>query len=344
MVLPWAVAGGVMAGSAIANYLGGQAASQAEKDAMKEAARTFRESRSFFAEIGIPPIEAQRLVLQQYGLPEEFQPILEEAIELPQSALEEVSFDPRFQEARLDALAKLQGISEQEGMDLQAKVAMEQALGQARQEASAAQEAAMTSAQRRGIAGSGLEMAMAREGQQDAANRAREASQLQALGAQQRALEALAQGTGLAGELSQEDIALQTAKARAADSVNKFNTAEAIARQQRNVGAQNVAGLENLRGKEQVGRMNVDLLNQGQIHNKGLLGQQFTQEMQKAAGMAGQTGALGQLQAQSAPGKARTAAAPYQAGAEGISAFGDLYAQGKKEKWWEEEDEKKPKV
>ncbi len=324
MVAPLVV-GGLMAGSAILNYLGGQEASKAQKQALKDAAQTMRENRAYFESIGIPPIEAQKLILQQYDLPADFIPLLEEAEQLDPSQLDAIEFDPRFQESRLGALGKLENISEQQGMDIQAQVAMDEALAQARQQEQSQREAVQIGSQRRGVAGGGLDLALQQDAQQNAANQAKKALQQEAAIANQRAMEALMQGTGLAGQLSQEDIALQTSKAQAADAINKFNMMNRQEIEQRNIAEQNRAKLENLRGKEAVAMANIDVQNAQQKANKALIKDKFQQEMAKAGAMAGQgtqqvaqTNRAGDI-------AAKSASSPYSAGAGTLGAFGSAY-------------------
>lgn len=303
----------VLAASAALSYYGGKAASKANEKKIAKAMQSLEDNKVLFDSIGIPPIEAQKIVLQQYGLPEDFVPILEKAIELKNTELKGVSFDPELKKTRMDALAKLQGISDAQGMDIQSQVAMDQALEAARQQEQGQREAIETSMQRRGIAGSGIDMALQQQAQQAAANEARRASQLQAAEANARALQALTQGASLAGQMSQEDIALQSAQAQAQDLINQFNAQTNINQQQRNVDRQNVSRLENIRGRESVSRANVDLKNQGDMFNKGLIQQEFQNKMAKAGGIAGVNTGMANIQAGQAPIAAQQASAPYSA-------------------------------
>jgi hypothetical protein len=114
-----------------------------------------------------------------------------------------------------------------------------------------AREAILQNANARGVGGSGLELAAQLQAQQSSADRnASESMQVNAM-AQQRALQALMQGENMAGNLSREDLALQSQRAQAQDAINSFNT--------RN--GQQVAGM-NWSGRQNLANAGVDQSNQ----------------------------------------------------------------------------------
>jgi len=172
-----------------------------------------------------------------------------------------------------------------------------------------------------------MEMALAARAQQQAANSARQAALQQSAQAQQRALQALTAGTGLAGQLSQEQTALELDKARAKDLINKFNTLSEQQRQQRNIGAQNVAAMENLRGREAVQRQNVEQANIQEQQNKALIQQRYENELARARAARGLAGEQARQQVEAGRVQAQQAAAPWQAATQAISTFGSMYGR-----------------
>ena len=228
-------------------------------------------------------------------------------------------------------LAKLRGIARDEGMDIQAQTATAQALEQARQQEQSQRQAVEMGMQRRGIAGGGLEFALKQQAQQASANDARRALQEQAAESNRRALQALYQGSQMAGQLSAEDIALQSDKAKAQDMINKFNTMVQQDVQRRNVAAKNMAELENLRGREAMQRANIDKINQQRQAALDATQQEFQNRLQRGAAAKGMAPEIAQMQQRQGQVAAGQAAAPYEAITKGLSTFGDLYTKSNQE-------------
>ena len=98
----------------------------------------------------------------------------------------------------------------------------------------------------------------------------------------------------MAGQLRSQDFSQDARIAEAKDAVNRFNTQNQINRQQRNVGSQNQAQMSNLDRLQAIKNQNAAIRNQQQMNNKGLIQQQFQNEMQRAGGMTGQLGGIAQ--------------------------------------------------
>lgn len=125
--------------------------------------------------------------------------------------------------AQSNAINNLQSFVDQNGLDAQARSANEQALGQADQHAQGARGAIMQDAARRGMSGSGAELASNMQANQSAANQGRQASLDIAGQARQRALQALGQQAQIGTSMRGQDIGVESTNAAAANAREQFN-------------------------------------------------------------------------------------------------------------------------
>lgn len=302
---------GAQVGSSI---LGARAAKKAQAAAMEQAERFFqmelakREEavRRLEAE-GVPPIEAQRIVLETpevVGL-EQLPPEL-------QSRMAEVTTDPRLKEAQMGALEQMQQLS-QSGLTPGEAAAQELSLRQARSGAAARDAAIRQDLAERGQLSGGAEIAMRQiAGQQGAQNASDAALQAQAQ-AQQRALQALAQSGQMSGQIRGQDFSEAAQKASAADAIARYNQQNTSETARRNLERQQQA--ENLRASAR---------QQEEIANKGLLAQDYQNRMAKAQAVA--NAKIGQAGAYS--GAADRAMKSGAAAAQGASSMWQGIGQG----------------
>lgn len=125
--------------------------------------------------------------------------------------------------AQSQALAKLSSFVDQGGLDAQARAANEEALAGADQRAQANRGAAMQSAARKGMSGSGGELLNMLQGNQAAANQGRQSSLDIAGQSRQRALQALGQQAQLGTSMRGQDIDVESKNAAAANAREQFN-------------------------------------------------------------------------------------------------------------------------
>ena len=276
--------------------------SGAAEDAMKKASGVTKEQMKRLDAIDLPDIEKMKILLENPELVG-----LLEAEQLEGSALEEISLDPKLRENQMKALQSLATQAE-EGLTSQDKYAMEQLLGDV-----AAQERSQLAGidqemARRGMESSGAAERAKREALQSGANEARQrAMQMAAQGQQNRmqALQALGQQSG---QMQSQDYAQQAQIASARDAIAQANAAN-----RQNVSAQNLAARQNIENQR------ANLANQQQMYNKGLIQQQFQNELQKAGAQNTVSGNLANMYQ-------NQAAAQAQADASTMSTLGGLGA------------------
>lgn len=252
----------------------------------KRAEQLGREASQIFADIQLPDIERMRLQLEgivQQGVytPEQADAILQE-----QTGFNRISTDPRLQQAQMEALRRLQGLSET-GMDITDRARLF-AISQAEGARSRGErEAILQNAAARGLSGSGLELAAQLGQQQGAATRGAAEGFGVAEAAQQRALQALQGAGGLAGQIRGQSFEEQAQRARAQDIINQFNTRQRQDVVNMNLAERNRAFQQNLTERQRVADQNAALRNQQQQYNKELLQRQFQNRMARAVGQAG---------------------------------------------------------
>lgn len=282
-ILPgWGTAIGAGVGL-VGGYLGGKKASAAQKEAQRLQQLALQQ----FGQIKVPELWQQELNL---NLPEyigSLTPQTEGTFQMGPSAMEAVSTDPRLEQAQMAALEQLAEIG-QAGMTPAEAAALRTARRGAAAEAQAKSAQIMQEMQRRGVAGSGMELAQRLQAAQSGADRLSQENDRIMQMAQERALQAISQGSNVAGQVRGQQFNERSDIARARDAINQFNTQNQQQVQSRNINRGNEAGLRNLSEQQRIGEARTGIQNQQQMHNKGLLQTQFRNQMDKAAGMTQQ--------------------------------------------------------
>ncbi len=236
--------------------------------------------------VKIPDPAQQKLALERFHSAGELSPELEHAIKEDPSAFQQVVQNTKYSQAQDRALGQLQSLGEQGGFSLSDKAGLQQELLENANKDKANREAITDEMARRGQGGSGMSLQAQLQGQQASGDRDAMA-RLSALGsAHDRALQAI-QGAGtLAGQMGQQDWQRKSDVATAQDRINQFNTQNAQAVQERNVGARNQAAAANLNNAQTVMNQNTQLSNQEQQYNKELLQKQYENQLQKSKAVA----------------------------------------------------------
>jgi hypothetical protein len=291
---PIVIAGALAAGAATAGAV-------ASNKASGRASRTAERAAQRFYDIDDPDYEAMKLKLEELKSQGVLSPEQEEAILQDPSLLQNVAQDPRLAKADMDALATLSSIANSGGMDAQSQLGFEQARGKAEAAARGSREANLLNAAQRGVSGSGLEFTSNQMADQNAANQYSMEGLAKAAEGNKRDLDALGALIGQTNTLSSRDLELQASKAQAQDAINKFNTQTRQGVQSTNVGANNAAQQYNLGEKQRLSDQNTVLRNSQQQYNSNIGQQKFQNDMDRARGAAGLTGA--QVAAQTAAGQ-----------------------------------------
>ncbi len=281
-------------------------------------------------------LDLDELIQQGVLTPEEAQVILQK-----DSALNNITLDPKLKQAQMDALSSLQDIGQNKGITDMDRAQLAQIDAQENTAARGQREAILQNAQARGLGGSGIELLSQMQNQQDSATR-KSARDTDVAGmAQARALQALQQAGNLGGSIQQADFSRQAEVGKANDAIARFNTETQNQNSAANTLARNQAQAANLAAKQKIADTNVGIGNAQQQANKQLIQTDFDNRAKLAAGKSGayQNQAAGYnsqgQQNQQLIGTGIQAAATYYGGkkdggliegepSEGDSAFGFL--------------------
>lgn len=269
-----------------ANLIGGIMGQEAAREGARASREQMRRALGEYYGVEVPTIEEQEV---DYILPEfigEYTPEAEDFIEAGPSEMEGISTDPRLQQAQMDALQTLSDLGET-GLTPGEAAALRQIRRQSASEEQARQGAILQEMQRRGVAGGGSELAARLQSAQSSADRMSQEGDRLAQMAQQRALQSISQAGELGGNIRRQEFSEQADIARAADQISRFNTANQLAMQQRNVQARNQAAQRNLEERQRIAEQQAATQNVEQERNKQLLQQRFQNQLNLAQGRSG---------------------------------------------------------
>lgn len=227
-------------------------------------------------------IQLEGLVSQGVLTPEEAQ-----FYEQNPTELSNITLDPQFQQAQLDALNSLQDISSSGGMTTADKANLGQIASDEASQQRGAREAILQNAQARGVGGSGLELLSQMQNQQDSATRQSQRDLDVAGMAQQRALQALQAAGSLGGEMQSNEFGRKAEIAGAQDYINQFNAQNKNQFSLANTGARNDAQEKNLAEKQRISDANTGTTNAQRQYNTQLAQQDYENQLKKASGVAG---------------------------------------------------------
>ncbi len=272
--------------------IGGFVGNSAGEGYRTRAAGYAQDAANLWNDLQVPTIESQELNLLTPEYLGDFQAQMEQAQSLGPSAMENIAVDPRLAQAQMGALEQLSQMGEV-GLLPGERAALNQARRAAASEAQAKSAQLMDEYARRGVGGSGAELAARLQAGQSAADRQSQESDRLMQMAQERALSSISNAGNLAGQISNQQFGQQSDVAKAKDYINQFNIQNQQNVQQRNVAGANQAGLRNLQEQQRIAEQGTGIKNQQQQYNKGLIQQQFQNQTQK---IGGQTGQLANLQ------------------------------------------------
>jgi hypothetical protein len=243
--------------------------------------------------IGVPSEQAQQYAFERLQSQGILTPEMEADILAGPSKMAEVSVDPRLAEAQRQALQRMQQVG-MEGLTAEDKLALSQAAQEAGRSERGRQEAILQNMAARGISGSGMELASRLSSAQEAAERQSMEDQRIAALAAQRRLQGISQAGTMAGGMREQEFGEASKRAEAADILERFNVANRIGTQQRNVGARNTAAERNLAEKQRIADTNVRIGHEEERRRKDLPMEHYRARMEKAGLIGGNQVKLGQ--------------------------------------------------
>lgn len=256
--------------------------------------------------VNVPNISQLTLPeLQKYVSAGVLTPSQYEAISANPQAYQQIASqaDQTGTNAQKAALQQLGGVVQQGGSTAINKANLLNNINQTNQAMQAARSGIQENAQERGVAGGGQEFLNQLMNEQSNANTANTGAVNAAANNAQLALQAMTQGGQLGGQLQGQSNQMAQAQAQAAQQVAEYNSQLQSMANQYNTGNANAAQAQNLAQAQQIGNANVGNANARTQYNAQLPGQEYNMQMQKAGGLAGAYGNLGQLKQQQAAGQ-----------------------------------------
>lgn len=297
------VSAGVMAGSQI---LGGIMGSKQSAAAAKQSAEFTNKAIAELEKIGVPSVEAQKIALETPELVFNYVPQLQQEFPEIATQMENIETDPRLAEAQSTAL---EGFTERAEMGLTPSDLAE--LDEIRRGTAAQnqsqQAGILQNMAQRGMSGSGMELASRLAASQAAAQSAGESSNDVAARAFEAKQAALANLANVGTTMRTQDFSEQAEKANAADVIAKFNAQNTANTQGTNIDRLNQAELMKQQGLQAQEEAKANTANTEQQYNKGLIQQNYDNELNKAKSAAtAYTGAAQQAAASGANQAANT--------------------------------------
>jgi len=246
--------------------------------------------------LGIPTVEAQRIILESPELVGELVPELEGfAEQLDPSAMEGVAAPEELKAAQMGALNTLLAQSEAGGLTPEDEAELNDIMREAAGVGQSRDAAILQNMAERGVAGSGMELATRLKSSQDAQQQAAKQAEARAAMAFANKQSALDKIANLSGQMRTQDVGEQTQKAQAADLINQFNLQQRAGQTQRDLDRKNQAQATNLANKQSIANTATNTRNMQEQYNKELLQQQYQNQVQKAGGAASAMQAKGNL-------------------------------------------------
>jgi hypothetical protein len=243
--------------------------------------------------IATPDIEKMKIKLQQLVQQGVITPEDAQAALVQNNAYDGLSPDATGRGAQMSALQGLQDQISKGGLSDIDRSRVQQTLDTVNNDQRGQQGAIMEDAHRRGVSGSGMELATRLMSQQHGADQAgRQGMDIAAL-AEQAKMEALKQAATVGGNLESQDWQEQSQKAAAQNTINQFNSTNQQQVTLANIAAHNAAQEANLREKQRMSDTNTTNENANRARNADLIQQDYRNKMDKAGTMAGLLGAEG---------------------------------------------------
>lgn len=238
----------------LGNIIGGIFAGEDRQKAMD----ALGEAQDIIDAVGAPPDTAKAILLNKFKSVGLETPELEQVVDVGVSKMAQYKEDPRFKEAGVKALQQMMQQSEQ-GLTAQDRLA----LREIQQEQNRATQGKLAQirqdAQMRGMGGAGADLAAQLSAAQSGAESGLNAAMQVGAQAQQAKIAALRDASQMASGLRSSDLATAQATGSAEDEFRRFKAQEAMARQQRNIAAKNIAQQRNIEREQDISNKNTEV-------------------------------------------------------------------------------------
>lgn len=309
MPIPLVVGAALAAGQIISTVVGGIQAGNARREAEDRARRAMDEALAIIDSTGAPPDLSQKIIMQKFQQAGLLTPEVEQAISVGVSKASQITEDSALREAQTDAL-KTMSERGRLGLTAEDRASLNKVRNDVQRDVEAKRQQILQNFAARGQGGSGSELIAALNASQSGANLASEQGDRIAAQASRNALEAMTRAGDLGGRIRAQDFEVANSKARAADEMRRFDIANRIGVQTRNVANLNQANRANLENKQRIADMNINQENQELLRQNEAKRQRWLDQLEmnkaKANARTGQANAAIAAGARNAQGIADT--------------------------------------
>lgn len=244
--------------------------------------------------VQVPDVDSLKVKLNELVQQGQMTPEQAQASLVEYNAFDKTSPDATARGAQMSALQGLQDQINNGGLTDTTRSQIQHTLDDVNNTERGQQGAIMEDAHRRGVSGSGLELANRLMSQQHAADTAgRQGMDIAAMAEQAKA-EALKSAASLGGQIESQDYSEQAQKATAQNTINQFNATNQQEVTMANIAARNAAQAANLAEKQRVADTNTNMTNANRVRDSELLHQNYTDRLEKAKAVSGAISGQGQ--------------------------------------------------
>ncbi len=258
------------------------------------AAQAYQQAMAQLQSVPVPDPETLKVNMQQLVQQGLVQPKDAEAVLVQHNAYDEANGSDEARGAQLEALQGFQDQAHAGGLTDVDRAAIQANLDQTANTERGQNQAITQDARRRGISGSGLELAQKLISQQSSADQAgRRGMDIAAL-AQQAKVEALKNAANTGSSIENQTFGEQAQKAAAANQIAQYNATNQQQVTLQNIAAQNAAQATNLAEKQRIADANTSSENANRVRNADLIQKNYENKMDKARAVANLAAGQGQ--------------------------------------------------
>lgn len=257
-----------------------------------EGKRIMQQAMAQLQSVPVPDPESLKVQMQQFVQQGLIAPQDADAILVQHNAYDEVRGNDQARGAQLAALQGFQDQGNAGGLTDTSRAAIQSTLDEVANTERGQRQAIGQDARRRGISGSGLELAQQLMAQQSSADQAgRQGMDIAAL-AEQSKIEALKNAANVGTTIQGQDLDAQGAKAEAANQIAMYNATNQQDVTLKNIAARNLAQEQNLQAKQNISNANTKMENDNRLRNADLIQKAYENRMDKAKAVANAAGGV----------------------------------------------------
>lgn len=266
---PWGAAAGAAIGLA-GSIIGGNKAKKAAAEAAAIQEQNYQRNKALLEAVGIPSIEAQEIALTN---PEYVGDLVAEI--QGDTGLKDIAIDPRLRANQMNQIAELEGLSKT-GLGTIDRISLDEAQSEATQADKSRRASLLSQMAQRGTLDSGAALVAQLQSSEAANQQAMQQAQNIAKQASGNRMNAINMLANQSANLEKADYGRAADTATAQDAIQRFN-----------VGTRNTTNANNLSNKQDLANTKASNANTQERYNKALIGDDYSNRLNRASAIAG---------------------------------------------------------